>query len=242
MPSAMGGQRPALSRPLLRLGQADPLPGVAWSLWTHHIQATGPSWLYPVVCLGHLLCLRVTHVLRLRGKDFDLEHGVVRLQLFTGQATLEKLMSEAAIDFVHKLQVKGISVKRLKKSGSRGVQEVTDVWNWPEGPEEYLFPPSRRDSRSVRRSKDAVSKAIRRARQTFQVPHIPEVQPNRIRSNSGRSRCINDMKEHNVERQVGKKYARITDGYEKHNKFSVRQAGKRLRQNQELQAYWKKMY
>ena len=140
MPSVMSLKKEASCR-RPQLGQADKLPGVAWSLWTHHIQAMGPSWLYPVACLGHLLCLRVTHVLSLRGKDFDLEHGAVRLQLFTWHATLEKLMSEAAFDFVHKLQVKCISAKRLKTSGSGGRRFRFSAWNWPEGPEEYLFPP-----------------------------------------------------------------------------------------------------
>ena len=60
-------------------GQADKLPGAAWALF-NHVQATGPSWVYPVVCLGHLLCIRVTEVLSLSGKDFDLAGGVVQVR------------------------------------------------------------------------------------------------------------------------------------------------------------------
>jgi len=52
------------------------------------------------------------------------------------------------------------------------------------------------------------------------------------------------MKQHNVEREVGKKYARIgSDGvYDRYGKLSAQQAGKKLLQNKELQDYWTKMY
>ena len=226
------------------LGQADKLPGSAWTLWTHHVQAAGPSWLYPVICLGHLLCLRVTEILSLRAKDVDLEKGVARVRALKRQQPTEKCLSEAAVQFVRKLQEEGVNIKRQKNTGLRGVQDVNDAWNWPDDPENFLFPASRRDSKEARRTKDVVAKAIRKARATFRVPHIPEVQPNRIRSHSGRHRCINDMKQHNVDREVGKKIARITDDgvYERYGKLSAQQAGKKLRQNQELQALWKQMY
>jgi integrase len=226
------------------VGQADKLPGAAWTLWTHHVQATGPSWLYPVVCFGHLLCLRVTEVLRLCCKDFDLEKGVVRVQALKRQGAIDKCMSEAAVQFVRKLQEEGISVNRPKNTGLRGKQDMMDVWHWPKEPEDYLFPASRRDSQQKNRGKDVVARAIRSARRTFQVPHIPEVQPNRIRSHSGRHRCINDMKQHNVEREVGNKFARIADDgvYERYGKLSAQQAGKKLQQNQDLQVLWKQMY
>ena len=253
MPSAVLKKRAAKRQPAATgkrrgrgkgLGQADKLPGAAWALWTNHVQATGPSWLYPVVCLGHLLCLRVTEVLSLASKDFDLVKGVVRVGALKRQAATEKILSEAAVAFVRKLQDDGINVNRERNTGVLGHKMVADNWNWPEEPEDYLFPATRRDSTKKRRTKDTVARAIRIARQTFNVPHIPEVQPNRIRSHSGRHRCINDMKQHNVEREVGKKFARITDDgvYEKYGKLSAAQAGKKLRQNTELQTFWKLMY
>ena len=225
-------------------GQADKLPGAAWALWTNHVQATGPSWLYPVVCLGHLLCLRVTEVLSLSGKDFDLAGGVVRVRALKRQEATGKCLNEAAATFVRKLQEEGVSVNRMRNTGLQGVKAASDIWTWPEEAEDYLFPATRRDSRQGRRTKDTVSKAIRKARHTFKVPHIPEVRPDRIRSHSGRHRCINDMKQHNVDREVGKKFARITDDgvYEKYGKLSSQQAGKKLRQNMELQTFWKQMY
>lgn len=227
-----------------KLGQADQLPGSAWSLWLHHICGTGPSWLYPIACLGHLLCLRVTEILNLRPKDFDLEAGIVKVQALKRQKETDKVMGEAAVNFVNKLKEDGFSVRRMKNTGMLGVREVLDAWYWPDDPEHYLFPASRRDCRLVKRGKDVVAKAIRRARATFRVPHIPDVNPSRIRSHSGRHRCINDMKQHNVEKEVGKKYARISDDgvYQHYGRLSAQQAGKKLKQNRELQDFWKNMY
>ena len=166
------------------LGQADKLPRHAWTLWTHHVQAAGPSWLYPVICLGHLLCLRVTEILSLHGKDFDLEKGFVRVRALKRQGATEKCLSDAAVQFVRKVQEEGVNVQRQRNTGLRGMQESSDAWNWPEDTECFLFPAKRQDFKQVRRTKDVVAKAIRRARATFRVPHIPEVQPNRIRSHS----------------------------------------------------------
>ena len=210
-------------------GQADKLPGAAWALWTNHVQATGPSWLYPVVCLGHLLCLRVTEVLSLSGKDFDLAGGVVRVHALKRQDATDKCLNEAAATFVRKLQEEGVSVNRMRNTGLQGVKATNDIWTWPEEPEDYLFPATRRDSRKGRRTKDTVSKAIRKALHTFKVPHIPEVRPDRIKSHSGRHRCITDRKQHTVDREVGEKFARISDDgvYEKYGKLSSQQAGKK---------------
>ena len=189
------------------------------------------------------MCPRVTEALSLRSKDVDLEKGVVHVRALKRQNATEKCLSEAAASFVRKLQEEGISVSRVRNTGLRGVQSFSDTWLWPEEPEDYIFPASRRDSKETRRSKDVVARAIRKARQTFKVPHIPEVQPGRIRSHSGRHRCINDMKHHNVDREVGKKFARSADGgvYERYGKLSAQQAGKKLQQNLDLQAYWRQM-
>ena len=125
-----------------------------------------------------------------------------------------------------------------------GTREVLDAWHWPEELEHYLFPASRRGSRKVNRGKHVVAKAIRDARKAFRIPHIPDVHPDRIRSQSGRHRCINDMQQHIAEGEVGNKYARISDDgvYQKYGRLSAQQAGKKLKQNQELQIVWKNMY
>jgi hypothetical protein len=52
------------------------------------------------------------------------------------------------------------------------------------------------------------------------------------------------MKHHNVDKEVGKKYARISDDgvYQNYGKLSAQQAGKKPKLNQELQTFWKNMY
>ena len=121
-------------------GQADKLPGAAWALWTNHAQATGPSWLYPAVCLGHLLCLRVTEVLSLSGRDVDLAGGVVRVRALKRQEATDKCLNEAAATFVRKLQEEGVIVNRTKNTGLQGVKAANDIWTWPEEPDDYLVP------------------------------------------------------------------------------------------------------
>ena len=117
-----------------------------------------------------------------------------------------------------------------------GTGKVLDAWHWPEEFERYLLPASRRDSRKALRGKDVVARAIRDARKTFRNPHIPDVIPNRIRSHSGRHRCIHDMKHHRAEGEVGKTYSRIIDDgvYQNYGRLSAQQAGKKLKQSQEL--------
>jgi hypothetical protein len=117
---------------------------------------------------------------------------------------------------------------------------VLDAWHWPEELEHYLFPASRRGSRKVNRGKDVVARAFRDAQKTFRIEHIPDVDPNRIRSHSGRHGCINDMKHYNVERDVGNKYACISDDrvYQNYGRLSAQAAGKKLKPNPELQMFW----
>ena len=54
-----------------------------------------------------------------------------------------------------------------------------------------------------------------------------------------RHRCINDMKQGNVERYVGKKHARISDQcvYQSYGWLRAQQAGNKLKQNQELHMF-----
>ena len=72
----------------------------------------GPSWLCALVCVGHLLCLRVTEVLNLRPKDFNHEVGVVKVQALKRQTEIDKVMGEADVAFVRKLMDEGFSARR----------------------------------------------------------------------------------------------------------------------------------
>jgi len=142
-----------------KLGQADKLPGAAWSLWTNRILATGPTWLYPVVCLGHLLCLRVTEVLSLQVQDINFEKRTVKVRALKKQAETDKVLGEAALAFLVRLRDEGISVPRSRNTGlngTHGTLRINDMWNWPDAPEHYLFPARRRDNKLRRLSKDIV--------------------------------------------------------------------------------------
>jgi hypothetical protein len=66
------------------------------------------------MCWGHLLCLRVTEVLNLRPKDFNLEVGVVKVQALKRQKETDKVMDEAVVACVCKLMDEGFSVRRTK--------------------------------------------------------------------------------------------------------------------------------
>ncbi len=45
------------------------MSGESWDAWVKHVMAVGPTWLYVVVCISELLCLRVTECLRLNCMD-----------------------------------------------------------------------------------------------------------------------------------------------------------------------------
>jgi hypothetical protein len=51
----------------------------------------------------------------LRGKDFDLAGGVVRVRALKRQEATDKRLNEAAATFVRKLQEEGVIVNRTKK-------------------------------------------------------------------------------------------------------------------------------
>ena len=51
------------------LGKAHPLRGECWDAWVQHVMDVGPTWLYAVVCISDLLCLRVTECPRLNCMD-----------------------------------------------------------------------------------------------------------------------------------------------------------------------------
>ena len=143
-------------------------------------------------------------------------------------------MGEVVVAFVRKFMDEGLSVRIRKHLGVIGTRDVLDDWRRREEHEHYHFPASRRDSRKVNRSKDVVARTIRGARTTFCTPHIPDVQIHRTRGHSGRHLCINDTKQHNVERYARNKCARISDEgvYQSYGRLSAQQAGKKLTQNQ----------
>ena len=168
----------------------------------------GPTWLYVALTCSHLLCCRITEVLRLKAKDFGFEHKVVAISSLKGQAAITKTMSCAAFSTFNRFKDEGISVQRVRGIGCRGRMNVGDKWEWPLEQDGLLFPADRSDSKTAERNKDTVSKAIARSRKSFNAPAgCPVLKVAQIRSHSGRHRAINDMKQHEVNKEVGKTFA-----------------------------------
>ena len=63
-----------------KLGQAEALHGPLWNQWRQHVLKTGPTWLFVVISLAHMLCCRVTEILKLTGDDFSFRHRFVRIK------------------------------------------------------------------------------------------------------------------------------------------------------------------
>ena len=57
------------------------------------------------------MCLRLTEILNLRSKDFDLVDGVVKVQSLKRQKYTDKVMGEASVEFARKLKDEGFLEK-----------------------------------------------------------------------------------------------------------------------------------
>ena len=163
------------------------------------------------------------------------------------QPAITKFLSGAALVLIHRLKANGISIERTKRCGARGRLNYTDMWEWPARARDLLFPATRCDCNTVgrRRTKDVVSKAIRRARKSYTPPaSCPDVVVHKIRSHSGRHRCVNDLKAHDVPREISKRFARISDNgtWERYGRITPDQAGVVIARHVRLQNAWRDMY
>ena len=124
------------------------MEGQAWQAWLAHVKNKGPTWLYVALTGSHLLCCRITEVLRLKAKDFDFEHKVVAISSLKGQAAITKTMSCAAFSTFNRFKDEGISVQRVRGFGCRGrmnvrgmkqncynIARIACVCVWPSGSE-----------------------------------------------------------------------------------------------------------
>ena len=138
-------------------GQADMLVGPSWRAWLDHLKITGPTWLWVLTTLCHLLCCRVTEVLKLQREDVDLEAGFVYVGPLKRQGEVRKALSKAAKEIFERfVEDGGATEQRTRKCGSRGVVTIHDRWRFPtvEEKDAYLFPPVRKDSKLDRMNKD----------------------------------------------------------------------------------------
>ena len=207
-----GPGRPKKRRaPTFRLGKASALPGDLWGRWLSHVLKSGPTWLYVALLLSHLLCLRITEVLRLQGQDFDLKNGACKVKPLKRRGAMTKHVLTSVRPMLQKLKSKGIRRKRAQKRGVLGVVKYTDSWKWPSQGKDYLFPSDRSDAGDVHRNKDTACKAVSRLRESFNAGRGKFLNNKLIRTHSGRHRMINDCKSAELADDVAMHFARIVD-------------------------------
>lgn len=132
------GRPPKRKTPTYHLGKASSLPGDLWPLWLAHVLKIGPTWLYVALLLSHLLCLRVTEVLRLQAHEFDLKNGMCKIKALKRGAPMTKHILSPVLPLLKNLRGKGIRKKRTKTQGVRGSITYWDGWKWPEEKKGYL--------------------------------------------------------------------------------------------------------
>ena len=161
---------------------------------------------------------------------------------FLDLGQVKKMLLSATLPALRSLRTKGKSRRRTRKFGSRGRVVFTDVWRWPKG-NDFLFPNRAGDGHV---QKDTVCHAIVKARKSFVAPInlATMLEPNRIRSHSGRHRMINDLKNNGIPCEAGMTYARIKDKktYDNYGKMDQEQSGRVLNQNKGLKRTLKAMY
>lgn len=134
------------------------------------------------------------------------------------------------------LCAKGVSRKRSRNNGARGVCSYIDRWKWPAKDNDYIFPATRSDSKEVHRCKDTVCKAIGRLRPSFVPPKNHNVHTDTIRSHSGRQRMVNDLKSSGIPDEVAMSFARICDKrtFAGYGQLTDEQTGASLEKNKVL--------
>ena len=142
-------------------GAADPLLNGAWAEWRSHVLAHGPTWLYVLIVMQHLLCCRVTEILRLRFKDIDWDSKQILVGALKKRGAVKKPICAQLLRFLEEWKrAYGITIQRTRHLGNRGVQTFADEWVWPEGASAtFMFPAARSDSRFEYRNKACKSKS-----------------------------------------------------------------------------------
>lgn len=238
------GRPPKRRPPQYSLGKANPLPGPLWNLWLQHVLLKGPTWLHVALLLTHVLCCRITEILKLRKCDIDFKRGSVWVAaLKNGRAMVKHVLKPAMAKLRH-LRDHGVAKMRTQKKGMMGTVREMDRWKFPVEQDSYLFPAIRSDCHTRHINKNTVCRAISRIRSSFDPPKSLFVQPKSIRSHSGRHRMVNDMKRCGVPDGTAMHFARIVDrrtflGY---GALDDTQAGQMLGNNSKLNKTMSEIY
>ncbi|CAE6968392.1 unnamed protein product [Symbiodinium sp. CCMP2592] len=227
-------------------GKAEPLLGAAWSAFLQHLANVGPTWTLIAMCLAHLLCCRITEVLRLQLQDIHWETKKIRIRELKGHAEMLKPLSRAAVLFLEKLKAEGgRKISRTRMWGSRGLVTFMDCWRFPRNAEDHLFPASRKDCATPHRNKDAMAKSLRKSRKSFvPPPEAGAVQVSKIRSHSARHRCINDLKQSCTATSTAMRFSRIRSAqvFNGYGQQSDDQIADALQSDEGLQQLWLDIY
>ena len=114
-----------------------------------------PTWVYVAMAMQHLLCCRITEILRTKKEDIDIAGRRCFIKPMKGGGGLWKPLSEAAVLLLSRWETNdGLKVQRSRKFGNRGIQTFTDGWNWPIEEGDFMFPSQRRDAKIKTRTKD----------------------------------------------------------------------------------------
>ncbi|CAE7273098.1 unnamed protein product [Symbiodinium sp. CCMP2592] len=187
-----------------KLGQAATLPGKLWTEWLKHCLANARSWLYALLLICHLLCLRVSEGLALSASDFDFKSCSVLIKPLKRQPALRKPLLAEMKSILLQLKQNGVSKRRSEFRGSQGKITFRDAWTWPRSG--ALFPSERPDAKSDIRNKNTVAKTISRLRGSFTL-----ATEGVVRSHSARHSMINALRMNGVPDDISMYYARISD-------------------------------
>ena len=167
--------------------------------WLEHVRNQGPAWLCVALSLTHLLCCRITEIMRLTAESFDHEKKCVTIEALKRQAATTKPLSEAACLVTESLRDYGVSVQRARRNGARGHAVYLDTWMWPETG--LLFPATRKDSTQATTARTSWRPSVGRFSSTLVPPDgAGSVRIENIVSHCGRHRCSNGMKSFGIKR------------------------------------------
>ena len=223
-----------------KLGKACCLQGSLFKEWTEHLLATGPTWLFVLTLLSHMLCLRVTEACKLKSEHFDWRKGCVVIGALKRQPAVLKHMMTAVLPRLKQLRKQGVGKFRVRENGARAKTRCLDKWMWPASG--YLFPSKRVDAVKPHINKNSVCKAIARVRSTFAPKGFTGGAT--VRSHSARHRMINDMKCSEVPDEIGMMVARITDKrvYHGYGQLSSVQTATALERNKKFKKLLLQLY
>ena len=139
------GRPPKRRAPKYRLGKAAAMPGPLWNLWLVHVLREGPTWLHVALMLTHMLCLRITEVLRLRARDFNFKTQCVFIAPLKRGTAAWKHLLKPALAKLRLLKAHGVNRKRSRSKGMWGRVTFQDKWVFPREPDQLLFPALRAD-------------------------------------------------------------------------------------------------